>query len=473
MTIGDLVAIDTLRTRVLSGASGTGRKVLWAHSCELDEPWLWVGHDELLMTVGFCVPKDPDAQVRFVRELDAAGIAGATIGGRDEALVLSPDMLAEADRLGFPLLRTEPAVPWSAVSQHIAAAASSSQTSRVLTLARLYEVAAAASNPRQFVSELAGLLGVQIRVLDRETGSSLLDAAAGERSREGDAHPEELRIRQHYFSERHLAVLEIGEHPQDRLNSMVLVHLKRLIEVEVDRVLLDAESRLQAWNLALQHLLAEGDSHGAEAVLGEATVHAGYRMIAFSEAAVGSVARLAAVRGLRLLVGRGSQRGIALVPSSEIGGLRALLGELNVAAGASHSIVSWSDARGAVSEALSALVDAQSAASSWVEFTAARVALLARSERESREIIAEVLGSLAEDSSRAETLRATLFSYLRHDRSWARSAAELGVHRQTLAYRLRQAESLTGRSASRSEDISALWIAMQAWERYGPDEARL
>ncbi|QIK63674.1 PucR family transcriptional regulator [Leucobacter viscericola] len=466
MTIGDLVAIETLRTRVLSGASGIDRRVSWAHSCELEEPWLWVGRDELLMTVGFCVPKDTAGQVHFVRELVAAGIAGATIGGRDEDLVLSPEMHAEADRLEFPLLRTEPAVPWSAISQHVAAAASSTQTSHVLTLARLYEVAAAANSPQGFVDELARLLGVQIAVIDRETGLSLLESASLVVS-----DSEETRIRSHQFSQRHRATLEIGERTQEGLNSMVLVHLKRVIEVEVDRMLLDAEAEAKAQDLALKHLLTDGDSRDAETVLGEGSIQSGCRLVAFSEGMVEGVARLASIRSIRVLVGHGNERGIALVPSEGLDQMRGLLRDLGTAAGISHSIGSWGDSRGAVVEAVSALADTHNVAGAWVEFAAARVGLLARSERESREIIREVLGPLSEVSDRAATLRETLFSYLRNDRSWARSADEMGVHRQTLAYRLRQAEALTGRSASRSEDISALWIAMQAWERFGPDPA--
>lgn len=464
LTVGDLVAIDTLRTRILSGADGAGRRVSWAHSCELEDPWLWVGRDELLMTVGFCVPKDVAGQIRFVRELNSAGIAGATIGGRDEDLVLSAEMHAEADRLGFPLLRTEPAVPWSAISQHVAAAASSTQTSHVLTLARLYEVAAAAGSPQEFVDELGRLLGVQITVVDRETGLSLLGSVSLTAS-----GSDGFRSRNHQFSQRHRVTLEIGESAQDPLNSMVLVHLKRVIEVEIDRILLEAEDRVKTWDLALKHLLADGDSRGPEAALGEDAMHSGCGLAAFSEAAVDGVARVAAIRGINVLIGSGSERGIALAPSGELDRLRELFTELNLTAGVSHSIESWGDARGAVIEAVSALADAHSTAGQWVEFTAARVALLARSAREAREIIREVLGPLAEDNDRAATLRQTLFSYLRNDRSWARSAAELGVHRQTLAYRLRQAEALTERSASRSEDIAGLWIAMKAWERFGAD----
>jgi len=37
------------------------------------------------------------------------------------------------------------------------------------------------------------------------------------------------------------------------------------------------------------------------------------------------------------------------------------------------------------------------------------------------------------------------------------------VHRQTLAYRIRRVEQLTGRQLRRVADLSELWLARQAW----------
>jgi purine catabolism regulator len=90
--------------------------------------------------------------------------------------------------------------------------------------------------------------------------------------------------------------------------------------------------------------------------------------------------------------------------------------------------------------------------------------VLSRSNREAEEIIGGVLGPLAEGSDGARKLRESLFAYLRHDRHWQRAADELGIHRQTLSYRLNRIEQETGLSVTRSADIAAFWVAYQAWE---------
>nr|WP_243752604.1 helix-turn-helix domain-containing protein [Leucobacter ruminantium] len=101
----------------------------------------------------------------------------------------------------------------------------------------------------------------------------------------------------------------------------------------------------------------------------------------------------------------------------------------------------------------------------WAEFEAVPIGILARSGAEAERIVEEVLGGLSGGERRTVELRETLFAYLRHDRRWAETAGALGIHRQTLAYRLKGIEAATGRTLARSEDIAALWIAMRAWER--------
>ena len=100
----------------------------------------------------------------------------------------------------------------------------------------------------------------------------------------------------------------------------------------------------------------------------------------------------------------------------------------------------------------------------WAEFDSRSVSVLARSEREATEIIDSVLGELADMSPASTKLRITLFAYLRHDRQWQPTADELGIHRQSLSYRLQKIQSVLGLSLSRSADLASLWIAYQAWE---------
>ncbi len=471
MTLSELVSIDTLHTHVIAGGTGLDRRVQWAHSCELDEPWKWLGTDELLMTVGFCVPRSPAKQVEFVRELSRAGIVGAMIGARIEDLTLSPEMLAEADHLGFPIMNTAPEVPWSAVARHVAAATSASQTTQVMTLAKLYELTAMSSNASELARNIAALLRIELTVRETESGLEIMSSrdhtptATGEDASEDSKSS--LRMRTHDLSSRFAATLEVGEYPGAGLGAMVLVHLKRVLEVETDRLMFEVSAKAETLQEQLTQLLKGTEPEGAAELFAAHSLGGAFRIIAFPQEGTQHLARATIVRNLRVLVGRNSSLGLVVTPAVEIGRVRQLLKECGLNAGASSLFEELADARSLVSEAESALIDADSSGTQWSEFAGSRIAMLSRSEREAHNIIKEVLGPLGESTERAAVLRETLFTYLRHERSWKDTSADLGIHRQTLSYRLRQVESLTGRSIAKTEDLAALWIASQAWQKYG------
>src|SRR5260370_1014872 len=48
------------------------------------------------------------------------------------------------------------------------------------------------------------------------------------------------------------------------------------------------------------------------------------------------------------------------------------------------------------------------------------------------------------------------------DRAWQRAAAELHIRKQTLGYRIRRIEQITGRGLTRTEHIAEWWIALRA-----------
>lgn len=61
----------------------------------------------------------------------------------------------------------------------------------------------------------------------------------------------------------------------------------------------------------------------------------------------------------------------------------------------------------------------------------------------------------------------TIQTWLSHDRSWQKAADALHVHRQTLVYRMRRVEELTGRRLDSSRDLAELWLALHAAEASG------
>jgi DNA-binding PucR family transcriptional regulator len=88
----------------------------------------------------------------------------------------------------------------------------------------------------------------------------------------------------------------------------------------------------------------------------------------------------------------------------------------------------------------------QSAASAYVHFgDVALDALLMENPAEARRFVARQLGSLAEDSDAASRLRTTVSTFLQENASFLHTARRLGVHENTVAYRIRRAEELLGR----------------------------
>lgn len=71
--------------------------------------------------------------------------------------------------------------------------------------------------------------------------------------------------------------------------------------------------------------------------------------------------------------------------------------------------------------------------------------------------LASVLEPLRDDD-----LIDTLRGFLAENGAWGAAAARLGVHRQTLAARVRRIEQLTGLSMSSPDDRAAAWIALRA-----------
>jgi hypothetical protein len=89
--------------------------------------------------------------------------------------------------------------------------------------------------------------------------------------------------------------------------------------------------------------------------------------------------------------------------------------------------------------------------------------LLAGSPQVAPLLVAETLGPiLALPEGQSATLMETLAALLRHDGSPTHAAEELFCHRNTVIYRLKQIEQLTGRSLTDPRDKMLLGLAMMA-----------
>ncbi|MFB9713606.1 PucR family transcriptional regulator [Arthrobacter methylotrophus] len=87
-----------------------------------------------------------------------------------------------------------------------------------------------------------------------------------------------------------------------------------------------------------------------------------------------------------------------------------------------------------------------------------------------RDIAASTLKPLLDyDTSHGSELVRTLRIFLTADRSFASTAEELFIHRNTLRYRLRQIKELLGHEITATRQISNLWLVLKALEEVPGD----
>lgn len=452
LTLADLIADPTLDTTVISGAGGLGRPIRWAQTSEVADPWKWLGPEELLMTVGLNLPVSSEDQREFVRKIHAAGIAGLALGEDGLAPPVTNAMKEESERLAFPLLSTGPHTPFVVIARTVAAATARQQNRSVLNLSRLYQAAgehdSATKRSGRWVTELCG---ARIAVVDRATGCTVI----------GERGVEELPHRSHALPTLRPAALLVSTEPD--LDALTLVHLKQILAVDANVLLQtalnDAATGEANVRLALSGAAGINEIYGGDWLATEGF----YRVLATGEGEHERLALSFALQGLRPLVAHWKNSTIALVGAGDLQQAKEILAGLGLAAGVSGEQTILADLPGAIEEACSAQSAAVAAGESWTLYVGAGVSLLARSRSEAERIVAAVLGPVG-GADLSPALRDSLFALLDNDLHWQKTADQLGVHRQTLAYRLRQVESLTGRSVRRVADLSELWLARNAWQ---------
>jgi len=99
-----LAAPCLAQARVLAGTRGLDRIVARLNVMEVPDILPWVKPHELLLTTGYPLRDDPEALVALVGELDDRGLAAMAIKLHRYIDELPAELLAEADRRGFPII---------------------------------------------------------------------------------------------------------------------------------------------------------------------------------------------------------------------------------------------------------------------------------------------------------------------------------------------------------------------------------
>ncbi len=142
LAVREVLAAPCLaEARVLAGASGLDRIVSRLNVMEVPDILPWVKPHELLLTTGYPLRDDPDGLVRLIGELDDRGLAALAIKLHRYLDEVPADLLAEADRRGFPIIEFPQGVGFddvlnevigSLLNQQAALAARSEEVHRAL-----------------------------------------------------------------------------------------------------------------------------------------------------------------------------------------------------------------------------------------------------------------------------------------------------------------------------------------------------
>ncbi|MGY1747314.1 PucR family transcriptional regulator [Blastococcus sp. SYSU D00695] len=497
LTVRELIAMPHLGTRLLGGGAGLDRELSWAHTSDLPEPWNWLEGGELLLVTGVGLPEQADEQARLLEQLDAAGVAALSVAVNARGRVVTELMIATADRLGFPLLQTAYEVPYAWLTRAVADAEGTQAQEILRDTERLYgalrTATAAGRSGGLLVADVAASQGCRAQVVDPRDGSpvcadparpvhaDLVAEVAGPSTRGAGRARGRVRVRS---GARHAVVVPLDdggeallvlEHEAGRApGAVVLRHLATIAGAEVERAALERGREQDRAAQVLGRLLS-----------GELPPEVG----AVDVAAWGLTGPMRLVAtdvpardpGLRRLFRRLRESGVPaatfvderahlLLPATEEA-LQVVLDACDddVRLGLSEDLRDLSRIAHAQREAHWALALARTGRERVVRHAENRLAaFLPASLGEAESVVERVLGPLvAYDRDNGTELLRSLRVFLEHDRSWQKAAPELFVHKQTLAYRMRKVEEVTGLDLHSTDDVAQLWLALRTLELIG------
>jgi PucR family transcriptional regulator, purine catabolism regulatory protein len=509
LTLASLAQHSALGLTVLAGrGERLGAEVRWVHTSELDDPGPYLEGGELLLTTGLTLDADDPAATRgYVRRLAAAGVVGLGFGVGLGHAAVPPGLVAAAAAEDLPLLEVPRATPFIAISKAVSAAVAADQykavtagfeAQRELTraalapdgtaalLARLaahlsgwaalYDASGAvtAAAPEWAGRRAARLAGE----IDRLRG---VPAPAGAAVAGPDGTEDRVELQSLGTGRRPRGFLAVGTGERLDTSARYVVHAAvalLTLSLEQSRTLQDAQGRLAA---ALLRMLLAGEPEHARGVAGQlygTLFDRPLRLLMAEPCEEGAGPEAVALLAERTEAAA-SRAGEPMLTVREGPRLLLLVPEEAVALATAADLAEGTDALAA---GLSAAVDAAGVPEALRQAERALAVALRRGRNlvEHGEVGAgSVLPLLADDAVRAFSegllrplrehdatsrgdLVASLAAWLSRHGQWDAAAADLGVHRHTLRYRMRRVEEILGRSLDDPDVRMELWLALKA-----------
>jgi purine catabolism regulator len=487
LTVRELIAIPTLRTRVVAGGSGLDRQISWAHSCELPEPWNWMGSGDLLMTVGHGMPPGEAEQIHYLSKLAEADLAGIALAEAMFAPELTAGARDAADALAFPILETGYQIPFVTLARAVADSNERESHFRLARVLRMYDTfrraIAGGQREHDVFHSIESDVGAPIYAIDVLDGTvalssarPLTDAALSEMlrylgEREGrlpavmrlTAGGERFVLQPLSNGKRWVLATAVDDHVVDL---SVLEHVATIVLVQLERQRSADLARLHAGGRLLTHLMqGRVDPELAAAQLSELGLTGPPWRVSMTwdrdNVDLIRVQRRLRSAGEPHVLDKAADRIIVLTDESVDASAIAA-----AATGDAPGLVGVSDAVNSLSRLPEAIREARwslEAAGSAITGTATNSSMfLPRSVSEGEAAVTRVLGPLLDyDTEHSTKLVESLEVFFGAQRSWQEAAKQLCVHKQTLIYRMRRVEQITGRRLDHLDDIAELHLALR------------
>ncbi len=496
MTVRGLLERPRLQLTLIGGAAGLDREVTWAHVSDLPAPWDFLGPSELLLTNGTGIGATSDAQVQFVERLARIGASGLVVGLGTGGAPVTDELADRSGELKLPLLTVPYSIRFSDIVRTVAENSGRDASVPLDDVAQFYDLlrlslAAGDLGPATF-DALGRQLGLRLHLVDAETGASVFDdepllplgeVLARSVAEHGHHIPGLLQLSRDGSADGEVCALAVAvpgepltalvaEPLGDRLPSAaVLQHVAVAGAVQLAQIVSRRQRHRRQGGELLDQLLdprrawrVASDEPGLSGLDFDACVLAVLRPV--HPAAEDALHRaLARAHLTSLLVQRGEQLYAVLPQAAVASQLEPQLDELGCSAGVSDRLGSADRMRDAAQEAAWALSVAEANEVPVSRYGDGVGLLMPRTPGEAQALVDHVLGELlAYDSAHGTSYVETVRAFVRADGSWQQAAAVVHVHKQTLGYRLRKVEELTGRGFARTAHMAEWWFALQAFD---------
>ncbi|MFR0687807.1 PucR family transcriptional regulator [Enterobacterales bacterium AE_CKDN230030158-1A_HGKHYDSX7] len=470
LTVQDLIDIQALKLQAVAGLSGTSRLITWAHAVDLPDPWRWISPGDLVMTTGLGMPTAADQQLHWLEQLVQSNASALVYAPRPGAPNLSARLLKAADRLLFPVLRASFELEFNKLSHHVIESVLQAQRERFNASERLFQTYADALRKEPGMagrlSILATTLDLSLAIEDAVSGRTVVESCTPHQ-------PSPAQVERIPIGGRTRANLVLARRAERPLGDPILVRsLVGLLGVELERLMIHRDTQREEGAALLRSLLeSETEFSLARPLLEQRGLLGSLVCLAIQPGRQGpwSVGDLHQAPALHqacplLLHDNGLLLAISRDAAGAFEALRDNLGEGTVI-GVSGAIAAATGFRESVRQARLALTQAQEIGAGVLRYGEAETGLIMapKSLAEARALVGRYLGPLIEhDRNHGAALLKTLLTFLENDGNWKATAFDLGIHRQTLVYRLKLVEQLTGIKPTTTQGIARFWIALQA-----------